>query len=438
MATAAQSGGASASTGQGGQLLGLRREGAIELSLPAFLILDALLLATYGVAVGGYLIGVLDGSPLFPLITNAIALYLLLLCCAALALADVRRFRPLLLFIAVAHLIQAVCLVLVATVNGLSGDVSILQLFDLPAAALFWIWIVYALSVAALFLALYRWAPRAELPMPFERQLGWQEWLLRGALAVMGLVFIAFVVFYVVRGIEGEASFAFVATSVSKDALFLALTVFALALPPRWSSLTMVVVAGHLVLVLSNALLWSSVSGPAPVFGADAPLGGDGVDVLRNWLISDVLVSVVLLAALWIYQRARYRLDYPVAACGESVGSIRRRPLRQGAGRGDAALGCGDGRRLPGRVRGPREVPGAARARVPLLPPDRVAAGAVHGARARATARLGPAALRQGRHGRAVAGGEPAPAAAFADPRRAAVRLRRLLQPAGGMGEHRL
>jgi choline dehydrogenase-like flavoprotein len=289
-----------------------RRERVIEWSLRAFLALDALLLAGYAVAVAGYLFGALDGSPHFPLITNSVGLYVLLLCCAALALADLRRFRWMLLMISGAHAVQVVCLVLMAALHGLSGDVSILQLFDVPASAVFAAWTTYALAAAGLFATLYGWAPAAELPLPFERNVGWQETLLRFALGAMVLVFAAFIVLYLARGIDGGADFLFVAASVSKDALFLALAALALVRPPRWASLTLVVVVGHLALVASNGALWlsGSVSGPAPVFGPDPPWGGAGVDVVRNWVIADVAVCAVLIAALWVYQRARYRLDY--------------------------------------------------------------------------------------------------------------------------------
>ncbi len=286
------------------------RERLIERSLHAFLVLDVLLLAGYALAVGGYLVGALDGSPQFPLITNAIGLYVLLLCAAALALADIRRFRSMLLLISGAHAVQLACLVLMVALHGLSGDVSILQLVDVPASAVFAVWAAYAVVVTALFAVLYRRAPAAPLPLPSERKVGWQEVALRVALGAMVVVFAAFVVLYVARGIDGGADFIFVAASVSKDGLFLAFALFALILPARWASLTLVVVVGHFALVASNGLLWPSVSGPAPVFGADPPWGGAGVDVVRNWVLADVGVNVVLVAALWLYQRARYRLDY--------------------------------------------------------------------------------------------------------------------------------
>jgi choline dehydrogenase-like flavoprotein len=306
MAIAAQEGGASVGAGVGERGKGRSHspEQVTRWSLRCFLAVDALLLAGYLLADGGYLLPILDGSPQFPLITNSVGLYLLLLCCAALALADMRRFRVMLLFIAAAHVVQVVCLVLVVALHGLSGDVSILQLFDLSAAAVFAAWTVYAIAIAALFFVLFRWAPAAEVPMPFERKLGWPQRLLQGALAVMAVVFAAFIVLYLARGIAGEAGFAFVAASVSKDGLFLALALLALWLPARWASLTLVVVVGHLALVVSNAALLSSVEGTAP------DLGGDGVRAVLIWMGADLVVIAGLLAALWVYQRARYRLDY--------------------------------------------------------------------------------------------------------------------------------
>src|SRR5919197_493289 len=270
MATAAHESGASppAHAGASSEAVLAGRERLIQWSLRAFIALDLVLLTGYAVAVGGYRVGALDGSPNFPLITNSVGLYVLLLCSAALALADVRRFRAMLLLISGTHAVQVTCLVFMVALHGVSGDVSILQLVDVPAAAVFASWMVYA------------------------------------------LVFMSYVVLYVARGIEDEADFSFVAASVSKDALFLALGVLALSRPARWASLTLVVVVGHFALVASNSLLWGSVSGPAPVFGSDPPLGGDGVDVVRNWVLADVGVNVLLVAVLWLYQRARYRLDY--------------------------------------------------------------------------------------------------------------------------------
>ena len=139
MATAARASEASPSppAGTGGGALLTARERLIQRSLRAFLALDLLLLSGYAVAVGGYLVGALDGSPHFPLITNSVGLYVLLLCTAALALADVRRFRPMLLFVSGTHAVPIACLALMVALHGLAGEVSILQLLDVPAAAVF-------------------------------------------------------------------------------------------------------------------------------------------------------------------------------------------------------------------------------------------------------------------------------------------------------------
>jgi hypothetical protein len=55
-----------------------------ERVLRAFIALDLLLLSGYVVAAVGYAVGWLDGSPHFPLITNSVGLYVLLLGAAAL------------------------------------------------------------------------------------------------------------------------------------------------------------------------------------------------------------------------------------------------------------------------------------------------------------------------------------------------------------------
>ena len=268
--------------------------------------------AGFAAAAVGYLSGQLDGSPHFPLLANAVGLHVLLICTAAMALADVRRFRTMLLLVAVTHAVQVGSLILATALEALPDTVSIFQLVDAPATGVLGLWAVYGLCLTALFATLYRRAPRPGLPLPSEREVGWPQELLRFALVVNGAAFLFSIGFYVYRASEGEADFAFLAASVPKDALFLALTLLALRRPARWSSLTLVVVLGLFALVATNValLLSGTISGPAPVFGSDPPLGGQGVDVARTWVLLDLVCNALLLTALWLYQRARYRLDY--------------------------------------------------------------------------------------------------------------------------------
>ena len=258
-----------------------------------------------------YLIGLVEGPPAFPYLTNTLGWFALTLACAALAWRDPRRFRPLALVVAGAHALLAACLVGMAVANGTAGEVSPLGILALPLAAVVWGGAAYGVLVAVAALALHRGARPAdarERPAEERAKLTAPEWVLRVVLALVALNFAAFIVLYVVDGLRGDLEIGFVANSVAKDGVFLALTAMALAAVRRWAPLALVVAAGLLVLIAGNLLLAPRVpaGGPVAVGGGEPP----GLTLLLVWVGSDVVLIAALVAAFWFAQRARRRLGY--------------------------------------------------------------------------------------------------------------------------------
>ena len=90
---------------------------------------------------------------------------------------------------------------------------------------------------------------RAQLPpsdlfaSPTE-QLTKREGYLRFGLGVMAVVFAGFIVAYVVDGVNSNGQFPFVANSVTKDGLFLAITLLAISNLRRFGWMTLLVIMG--------------------------------------------------------------------------------------------------------------------------------------------------------------------------------------------------
>ena len=64
-------------------------------------------------------------------------------------------------------------------------------------------------------------------------------------LGFMAVVFAGFIVAYVVDGLNGGGRFPFVANSVTKDGLFLAITLLAVSNLRRFGWMTLLVIMGH-------------------------------------------------------------------------------------------------------------------------------------------------------------------------------------------------
>ena len=78
-----------------------------------------------------------------------------------------------------------------------------------------------------------------------------QERLLRAALIVLALMDVVYIAIYLGLGLDGKATFPFVANSVTKDVFFLALSLIAIANIRRFAWLTLLVMLGHLLLIVS-------------------------------------------------------------------------------------------------------------------------------------------------------------------------------------------
>ena len=108
---------------------------------------------------------------------------------------------------------------------------------------------------------------------------------------------------------NSNGQFPFVANSVTKDGLFLAITLLAISNLRRFGWMTLLVIMGHLMLIAS--LLLMLVTGNTA--GADLLPGGSeehGVRTLLIWAGADVLVVTVLGILYWRAERARYGLKY--------------------------------------------------------------------------------------------------------------------------------
>jgi choline dehydrogenase-like flavoprotein len=137
-----------------------------------------------------------------------------------------------------------------------------------------------------------------------ERFLWW--WLV--ILAAVG--FVAFIVAYLIDGLDGGGKFPFVANAVTKDGLFLAITLIVLADIRRFGWMTLFVIYGHVVLIFCLGLML--ITGNA----SDAslmPFGGSathGEGSARIWLGADVFV-VALTSLLYVLaRRSRPDLRY--------------------------------------------------------------------------------------------------------------------------------
>ncbi len=137
-----------------------------------------------------------------------------------------------------------------------------------------------------------------------------QERLLRVALILLALMDVVYIAVYLALGLDGKATFPFVANSVTKDVFFLALSLIAIANIRRFAWLTLLVILGHVLLVLTLSLMLLTRNTDM------APVDLWGVVTLqpkpfaRSWLASNVII-VPLLSLLYLNaQRARHHLKY--------------------------------------------------------------------------------------------------------------------------------
>jgi choline dehydrogenase-like flavoprotein len=135
-----------------------------------------------------------------------------------------------------------------------------------------------------------------------------QERLLRGVLIALGLFFVISMGYYLSRGLGGDADYGFVANSVTKDGLFLAITLLAVANMVRFGWLTVLVILGHAM--LSVLLLTMIVFGHTWLTTIEPPLGLGDTAFAWAWFGIDVVIVVALSLMYTAALRARHKLKF--------------------------------------------------------------------------------------------------------------------------------
>jgi choline dehydrogenase-like flavoprotein len=155
-------------------------------------------------------------------------------------------------------------------------------------------------------------------PTREDRALTREERQLRFAVAIVGLLSAGFMVLYVVTAVTySDSRYPFVANSLAKDALFVALAVIAVGNLRRYSHMVVLLVLGHVMLVLGLGLslaLGQTASVAGTFDPSTIPSFLSAHAMAWVWLGADVVIAVLL---TWLYeraQRARYRLRYLFSA----------------------------------------------------------------------------------------------------------------------------
>jgi choline dehydrogenase-like flavoprotein len=138
-----------------------------------------------------------------------------------------------------------------------------------------------------------------------------EERHLRIAVGVIGALSAGFIVAYVVTAVTSDSRFPFIANSLAKDALFLALAIIGVGDIRRYAYTAVLLAIGHLALVLglSLALIFDDVSTVSGTFNPSSLPVAAGT-LVWVWLGADVLIVIVLAVLYERAQRARFRLRY--------------------------------------------------------------------------------------------------------------------------------
>lgn len=136
-----------------------------------------------------------------------------------------------------------------------------------------------------------------------------QDKRLRVALWAVAALSAAFIVLYVVDGYTGgeDDHFRFVANSVAKDALFVALAVLAAWDVRRFAGLCVpLLILGHGALIVANALMLPTDQAPVVIAGKE--IQADTIALL--WMAADAVIIAVLFVLHRAAQKARFGLKY--------------------------------------------------------------------------------------------------------------------------------
>jgi choline dehydrogenase-like flavoprotein len=136
------------------------------------------------------------------------------------------------------------------------------------------------------------------------------EQRLRIGAGLLGLISVAFAVWYLVKGLTAGSEFPFVVNSVAKDALLAGLCALIIADVRRWATVAVpLLVAAHVLmpLVMVATALWGNTDAIDHTWIAPPDTGA----ALRtNWFLGDVVVVAGLVGLHWMAVRSRYDLRY--------------------------------------------------------------------------------------------------------------------------------
>jgi choline dehydrogenase-like flavoprotein len=134
-----------------------------------------------------------------------------------------------------------------------------------------------------------------------------EERQLRLALRIFAGLSALFVAGYIAGGLFDDEEFRFVVNSATKDALFVAIAIAAAANLRRYGWLTLLVIAGHAILILAQIVMLLVGGQPdVEMFGAEIA----ATTFMLVWIALDLLVIAVFAVLYHRAQSARYRLDY--------------------------------------------------------------------------------------------------------------------------------
>ncbi len=137
---------------------------------------------------------------------------------------------------------------------------------------------------------------------------------LRFAVGVIGVLSAGFLLTYVVTAVTYDSVYPFVANSLAKDVLFLALAILGVGDIRRFAYASLLLVLGHLLLVVGLSLVFFFGGGVSKIDGTldphSLPFGIGPGTLFWIWLGADIAIVIVLAFLYERAQRARFQLRY--------------------------------------------------------------------------------------------------------------------------------
>ena len=147
----------------------------------------------------------------------------------------------------------------------------------------------------------------AEAPALREGAVTKQDKRLRIALWVVAALSAAFIVMYLAGGLFDGEEFRFVANSVAKDAMFVALAVIGALDVRRFAKLCVpLLILGHGALIVANGIMLFTDQADVRMLGMEV----SATALALAWMAADAVIVAVLFALHRAAQRARFGLKY--------------------------------------------------------------------------------------------------------------------------------